>query len=283
MVKTYVVVPVFKRLELTKNLYDSLNKQIDNLEFIVVDDDDKLLENFNYFKSDKLSNCTALKTNGDMWWCGTTYEGLDFLLNKTDIHDDDVVVIANNDVTLPDGEWSIIDSFIRNDVIIHPRTFTSDYTEISSGSRVISWFPFITKHPVGKNLTKLEEIELCTTRFLVLNFKVLKKVGNISLNLKQYQGDNDFSLRAKSMGIKTYILTESKCIVSDNDSDLRSNQIDTFRKLYISFSAIRSSNNLKYRFRFLKNHFNRLNALLILSSMVFNIFVKFISRKIFTK
>jgi GT2 family glycosyltransferase len=282
MVKTYVVVPVFKRLELTKDLYDSLNKQIDNLEFIVVDDD-PILDNYNYFKSDKLSNCTALKTNGDKWWCGTTYEGLDYLLKKIDIHDDDVVVIANNDVTLPDGEWSTINSFIKDDCMIHPRTFTSDYKEISSGSRVISWFPFITKHPVGKNLAQLEGIDLCTARLLVLNYKVLKIVGNISLNLKQYQGDNDFSLRAKSKGVSTYILTESKCIVSDNDSDLRSNQIDTFRKLYISFSAIRSSNNLKYRFEFLNNHFSKFNALLILSSMMFNIFVKFVSRKLFTK
>lgn len=276
---TYIVVPVYGRLQFTKRFFASVCSQISDLTFIVVDDENHHYENFTYFSSLEEERVVTLKTGGDAWWCGTVRIGLDWVLSRGDIHAGDVVVIANNDVVLPDGQFEKILTYILEDTIVHPITYSDSGEELSSGCKVQSWFPFFTCHPKGV-VTSKEPIDLCTARFMCLNYSTLQKVGNIASNLVQYHGDYDFSLRAKEKGVKSYILGEVCCSVYDEDTGQKSTNIRSFRGLLKSFSSVRSSNNLKSRFSFLLNHFSKPKASLILLSMILNMFVKVVLIKV---
>lgn len=266
--KVYIVVPVFGRLNLTKNFFNSLKCEIGDFIFIVIDDDPVNLENYKYFSALNDKNVVPLRTSGDMWWCGTTSVGVDYVLKNAS--ENDIMVIANNDVILSKGSWDVMLREIHGDRILHPETI-SNGRHVSSGAKIISWFPFVTRHPL--KVSQLEMIDLCTARFLCMQVKVLFKIGNISKNLLQYQGDNDLSLRAKRFGVNTFIVPGAACNLFDEDGkSISKKKIVDFLK---SFFNVKSPNNIKYRYRFVRNHFNQFYSFFIVFSMTINSFVKY--------
>ncbi len=280
MKKVYIIVPVFKRENFTANFIESILSQSlsFDIEFIIVDDDHELYGNYERFAKEKKVTC--IKTHGNAWWCGTVRQGIDYFYSKVEFGSDDIVVIANNDVTIPQGELSKIIENVGCDEICHPQTFTNRNVEISSGAKVITWFPFITKHPkFGRASLDKIPIDLCTARFMCMHATTLSKVGNISNNLLQYQGDYDFSLIAKSKGITINIIKGAYCQVYDDDTGLKSENIASFSQFLSSFYEIRSSNNLKYRWRFVRNHFSFLSSVFIIFSMVSNIVARYVVKR----
>lgn len=276
MTSVYIIVPVFKRLELTVKFYNSVRNQIDNAMFLIVDDSPGL-ENYTFF--DGFNDVINLKTSGDKWWCGTVRVGFHFLERKMSISNSDIIILANNDVTLNNGQWLKIKEKIKPNKLVHPRTITNVGDEVSSGCIVKSWFPYITEHPTVK-LDKDTRIDLCTARFLCMTFGTYNEIGNISANLIQYHGDNDFSLRAKSLGIESYVLVDSFCELYDEDTGIKSSNLTSIRLALKSLSSLKSPNNIRSRYNFLRNHFGFFNSSLILLSMTINIFLRTIINKV---
>ncbi|WP_341508663.1 hypothetical protein WAX88_09045 [Photobacterium damselae subsp. damselae] len=272
--RKYVVVPVFKRLNHTINFVNSVSAEISNITFVIVDDSPER-ENYNYFKD--YPNIITLLTSGDEWWCGTMRAGLNYI-ESLELHDDDIIILANNDVLLPLNTWRKIESNIRSDLIVHPRTITTDGVEVSSGCIVKSWFPYITIHPKGILIDT--DIDLCTGRFLCMNISTYKKVGNISKNLVQYHGDYDFGLRARKNGVRVVLLHDSNCILYDKDTGIKSYNVNSLTDFLNSFKSIKSPNNIKSKYDFLSNHFSKPYAVLITFSMVFNSILRFFSMKL---
>ncbi|MGG4675521.1 hypothetical protein ACLPIF_19985, partial [Providencia sp. Me1] len=183
----------------------------------------------------------------------------------------------NNDVKIDSDNFYKFIHEITIDNIIHPLTFNEENKLVSSGCKVISWLPYITNHYLSKSLNnkdKFISIDLATARFLGMKLSTLKNVGKISENLLQYQGDNDFSFRAKKLGYKVLIYTKSYCNLYDGDTGFKNTNIKSISILHKSFFSIRSANNIKYKFNFLCNHFNKIYSLLILSSMLLNCYIK---------
>lgn len=272
----YFIVPTFGRIELTKRLVNSLNSFSIYIKIIIIDDE---LKYETFFKFNNNENVKCLKGTGDLWWGGAINLGISYL-ESLSINDDDIVVFANNDMNITEKNLQVlIDEITLNkNQIIHPRTFNDDGDEISSGAIIKSWIPYITTHPISFDKAKIE-IDLGTARCLVMTFNTLQKVGRVSDNLPQYQGDNDFTLRAKEKGIKTYILRDCMCNVYDKDTGLKNKRIPSLKKLWQSFFSIRSSNNLKYRFNFVHNHKNILFSFLVVSSMTINTVVRYFISK----
>lgn len=277
MKKVFIIVPVFKRENLTESFINSILLQNSDfsIEFIVVDDDSDLYGNFTNLS--QRNNVTCLKTHGDAWWCGTVRYGIDYFNSYVTCKEDDIIVIANNDVIVKDGELDKILKNVASNEICHPQTFTDKGEEISSGAKVISWFPFITIHPkFGWTSVSKVDIDLCPARFMCMYVSTLRKVGNVSENLVQYQGDYDLSLKAKRKNIELKIIKGAYCQVYDGDTGLKTHNIITLGQFISSFYETRSSNNLKYRWLFVRNHFNFFLSVLIFTSMFINIIARFI-------
>lgn len=274
--KYVIVVPVFRRLELTIKFLESVQRNLNVVLFIIVDDSPDR-EHFNYFSNS--SNIRVLTTEQEAWWCGCTRLGLDYVDTLDCISGETILVIANNDVELGDCDWSSLDDLLeQSGGMVHPITLDQDGNEISSGCNVLSWFPYVTHHP--KNIcADFVNIDLCTARFLCLKYLDYMKIGNISINLTQYHGDNDFSLRAKKLGVSASITPKLFCTVHNADTGMKEHNVLKISELFKSFWDIKSPNNIDSRFRFVSNHFNLFVSIFICSSMFTNTVAKFVVRK----
>lgn len=274
--KIYFIIPTYGRIELTSRLVNSLlQANIDN-EIILIDDE---LTFITFSKFHLTDNIHCLKGTGNLWWGGAINLGISYL-NSLDVKEEDIIIFANNDMYITEKNLKVIlnELKIEKNHIVHPRTFDDKGNEISSGAIIKSWFPYITTHPINFITPKIE-IDLGTARCLAMSHNTLQRVGKISSKLPHYQGDNDFTLRAKSKGIKTYILRDCECIVDDKDTGLKNNRIPSLIKLWQSFFITRSSNNIKYRFYFVCNHKNFIFSLLVVSSMTINSIFRYLISK----
>ncbi len=273
----YYIVPTYGRIEFTTRLVNSLALSDGNHKIIIIDDE---LNYETYSRFNNQENIKCIKGTGDLWWGGAINLGIDYLLSLN-LEDTDIVIFANNDMNISTKNMhKLIEELESNPTqILHPRTFNENEEEISSGAKVKCWFPYITKHPINFK-EKKAIVDLGTARCLVMSVKTLKTVGKISKYLPQYQGDNDFTYRAKKKGIITYVLRDAQCHVYDKDTGLKNKRISSLRELWDSFFSIKSSNNLKYRYFFIRGHFNLIYSLSIVAAMTFNTIVFFFLYKL---
>ena len=276
----YIIVPTFARIDDSRKFIDSIDKSIKEDYLIILIDDHP--NNITYQELKGIDKVRILIPLNELWWVGSINLGIKTLFDEYDLKDDDKIIFANNDVQIDKKSFDILMYELNKGLnkIVHPRTFDQDNIEVSSGTKILSYFPYITIHPKNFDEEKIE-IEMGTARFLCMQASVLKKIGLINQDLIQYLGDNDFTLRAKrKYDIKTYILKNSVCRLDDTDTGIKNNNIPNIKELYKSFFSIKSPNNIKYRYIFFKKHFNSLYSFFITSSMTFNTIVKFFINKV---
>ena len=279
--KIKIIVPTFERLDMTKNFikyFCQTGQSVRyDVEIIVVDDSLSKKTSKYFLGNDKV---TILDGTGNLWWGGCINEGIKYL-STLSLNDDDIVIFANNDVVIDYPDFCLLVNTVyesEDRLILHPKTFNEEGDFVSSGAKVLTWFPYLTTHKINaeKDFTK---IDLGTARFLVMKYKEVVINKGISINLPQYQGDNDFTLRAKKNGAAVFIDNRTSCHLDDSVTGLKNSKILSVNDLLDSFMNIKSANNIKYRYRLLRNHFNVLFSMVILASMTLNVFIKFFIRK----
>jgi len=275
----YIILPVFKRVEFTRRFMESVRKtKKTNVRFIIVDDEKSIYSNFYSFINEE--DVDVLKTAGDVWWCKTVYQGIEYLLSsiKRDVLFNDVVIIANNDVLVQSDIFNILDK-LNDNCIVHPITKLVDTKEIvSSGCKVTSWLPFITEHPTDIN-RPVVEVDMLTARFLCMKGSVLLKNGNVNRELLQYHGDTEFTLRAKKNDIKNYIVSSVFVTLDDNDNSAIYQK--SFFNFFKSLIDETKSNSVKQKYLFLRCSFGVFKSFLITLNMAVNGFIKVFIRKCF--
>lgn len=276
----YIIVPTFGRVENTLSFLNSITKSIENEYLILIIDDHP--DKVTYKRIEERKNIKIVTPENELWWVGSINLGIKILFNEYSLSDDDIVIFANNDMTIDKNSFDILYKALEEDKsqIVHPRTFDQNKNEVSSGAKILHFFPYITKHPKSFLEDKIE-IDMGTARFLCMKASTLKKVGFINKKLVQYLGDNDFTLRAKRKhNINTYILRDAICKIDDTQTGIKNTNIKNIKELWNSFFSIKSPNNIKYRYRFFRAYFNHIFSFLIVLSMTFNSLAKFIIRKV---
>ena len=276
----YILLPTFGRIEETKKFLKSINNSIrKNYLVLIIDDHPKKITLKNIQQNNQIKVFTSKK---EIWWVGSINLGIQIVLNNYNLNKEDIVIFANNDVEIDKSSFDILHNEIKknNNQIIHPRTFDQKKIEVSSGSKILSFFPYVTRHP--KNFAKNKvHIDMGTARFLVMSGYVLKKVRYINKALVQYGGDNDFTLSAKRFyKIRTYIIRDAVCELDNSHTGLKNNNIQNSKELFKSFFSIKSPNNFRFRYRFFKKFFGHFFAFFITLNMTINTIIKFIIRKL---
>ncbi len=275
----YVILPVYKRVELTKRFLESVRNTGCAVTFVICDDEPIAFSNFSEFGDD--ADVIALKTSGDTWWCKTVSIGIDYLLkNKSNSEfNSSVVIIANNDVTVNDDIFDILEHLDLDDNdIIHPETkILGSDTFVSSGCNVISWLPYITKHP--KRLQCKTKVDMLTARFLCMKGEVILNIGNINTQLLQYHGDTEFTLRASKKGYSCSIIPGHAVFLDDNDgSAIHQRSVKRYFKEMFDDTK---SNSIRQKFILLRTMKNGVLSSAIVLSMVINGLLKTVIRGIF--
>lgn len=108
---------------------------------------------------------------------------------------------------------------------------------------------------------------------------VARTVGYVNERLLQYQGDNYFTYcAARTYRIPSYIVRDSFCYLDDVGTGLKNTNITGLRQLFSSFASERSSNNILYRYRFLRSFWSPPSSALILLSMTLNSVLRYLYR-----
>lgn len=275
----YIIVPTFARVEDTKNFLSSIQESIKKDYLVLLIDDHPEKPTFKEINQN--INVKVFPQQNELWWVGCINYGIQVLYEHYELGEDDIVIFANNDIQIKKDSFDILYNEIQREKeqIIHPRTFNQNGEEVSSGAKIFTFFPYVTSHP--KKFTKEKEIiHMGTGRFLMMGASVLNKVGSINHDLIQYGGDNDFTLSASQFHkIRTYIMRDALCTLDDVHTGLKNHNIRNLNELLTSFFAIKSPNNIKYRYILFKKYFGRIGASFITLNISFNTLIKFIIKK----
>jgi len=275
----YILVPTFARIKETKKFLNSIEQSIDKDYLIILIDDhpEKIT-----FKSIQQNNkVKIISSEKEIWWVGSINLGIHMLFDAYDLKDQDIIIFANNDIQIDKKSFELLLSQLKKDrnQIVHPRTFNQDGLEVSSGAKILSSFPYVTKHP-RNFIEEKKAVDMGTARFLMMCGSVLKQVGFINKNLLQYGGDNDFTLSANRFyNINTYIVKDAVCTLDDNLTGIKNHNLQNIKELYKSFFSIKSPNNIKYRYKLFQKFFGKIGAFFITLSISFNTIVKFIFKQ----
>ncbi len=272
----YIILPVHNRLKQTLTFLDSLNKQSFTEYKIILVNDGSVDGTSNYI-SINFPDIIILNGNGNLFWGGAINMGIEYVIQNAAIND--LVSFANNDIVFMDSNsLKSIVSKSQNDTLnmYHSLVINSENVCISSGSRLISWPFFITKHPArGSNLENLNFdsdywVNFATARFLVFNVNLFNFINQIDPKFPHYLGDVDFSYNLfKKYNVKTFIDPSSIVRLNTETTGMNAGYLNTIGDFIKSLNSIRSSNNLNYRLKFaLKNCNKILVPLFLLSTFI---------------
>jgi GT2 family glycosyltransferase len=207
----HVLLPVHNRRELTRRFLRSLRSQTyENLRVLVIDDgsDDGTAEAV----AGDYPQAIVLRGDGKQWWAGSLQMGLDYL-RESDIGDDAIVFIANDDTTL-DAEF-----------VYRAVGFLSHNRGCLLCARVMDpETGAITESGVHADLTRFrfrlarsaDEINCLPTRGLFLRWGDVKKIGGFHpLLLPHYWSDYEYTMRAWRRGYRC-VTDDSVALVPDN-------------------------------------------------------------------
>lgn len=265
---TYLIIPVFSNPDLTETFLRSINsfKHIERI--IVVDDHPDKLHAF----LNGMNRIEVIYGTGNLYWGGSVNLGLSYLKKCYVLNDYDIILIANNDITL-NFDFDFFLSKLKNEPVgcYHVSVVNSDGKKEKSCGIIKSWIPFYQYYP--RNITEEKiKVDTLTARFLALPFLIIDKVGGIDPRLPHYGGDSDLGLKIKSHGFNNYLLRDFFCTVNSAQTGiLRKSNLFSLKKI---LTDIKSSYNLKYRWIFVRNHKGPILSGFVLFSMYVKLFVK---------
>ena len=253
----HVIIPVHNRIDLTINCLNSLRKQdiYDQLNIIIINDGST--DQTENYLSQKFTDVKVVNSDGSLYWGGAINLGIKHVLKIC--KELDWVLLVNNDVEL---KFNSISSLIRisNDykrkclsaaltVDLEDKT-----TIIKSGTIVKSWFFNKTTHVYkGLKINKVQDekpvdVDFLTGPCLLHPVEVFKIAGNYdSKNFKHYASDDEFSMRVKKYGYRTFLCPSSIVFLKTYQEHKR-NKISLSGLFFVLFN-IKSSSNIFNKFK----------------------------------
>lgn len=276
--RIFIVIPVYGRLEYTKRFLSSTNDAFPeeyDVVFIIVDDSPE-----NEHGSLLSTNINIVKGTGDLYWGGGINRGVEFLERNYPPVESDLVAFANNDVTLTKDLIAnlLVSVAGKERWLIHPMLRDQDENYLSPGSQLKLWLPFITRRilSVGEGLVRADFL---SARFMLMNRSVLHELGGVTPTLPHYGGDNEFSYRAKKLGIGVFVDTDHVISVDERATGLKVSSVRSFGNFIRSFYSIKSPHCIKYRYVFCRSFFGPIASSIITVGMFFKSMIQFMVRR----
>lgn len=265
----YIIIAVFKRLEITRKCLESLqNQTFKNFTVILVDhcttDDSykSLIEN-------EFPEVVLLKGDDSMWWTAATNFGINYVLNLKNT-EESFILTLNNDLIAGDD-------YLEQLMITYNKykpclvgSVSVDFDDVNSVDFAgCHWNIYTTRMKdnfgktgdIYKKIEKLDFIEsdLLPGRGMLIPMEVFAKIGLFDNDLfPHYASDFDFSHMARKAGYK--LIISPKAIVRSmvKETGLRFDKLSTAKPslkfLYLTQTSIKSPLNIKTRFNWAKKH-----------------------------
>jgi GT2 family glycosyltransferase len=266
MPRYQIVIPVFNRLELTRQCLASLTCQsYKDFAVFLVDDgstdgtEEAVIREF----SSKL-DIEILKGDGNLWWAGGIKMGVERALQKS--RDGDYIVTLNNDVIVMENFLSQATSVIER----YPRAMIGGLsvdsqdrkTVTTTGWRMVCW-PLALTHRVWwpSALDDLDteppvvEVDFLPGTATFVPVPVVRRLGTVDARaLPHYHADSEYSYRLKRNGVPVLISKELIVFHNLSSTGVLSNVRERpgLREIVRSFVNKKSGNCLRYKWEFAK-------------------------------
>lgn len=271
-IKIYIIIPIYNDYDRIIKFINSVKiafKGYEDIHFIIGDASDNHKKQVIDIASVKVH-----KVNNTNYWSGTMNNCFDLLDKYNSINKSDLIILANDDVVVHRNTIEIIKKYKKtNNCLYHPAVINKDGDYISAGASVIRWFPYMTRHV--KRIQEDVQVQLGTTRFLILTKEILDKIGRIPSNIPHYGGDNYITMKAwYHHKIPTFVSPLGKICLDQDRTGTKRKDIKGFKEFVSSFRDIKSTNNLKVRYNLLRHFHSRVKSILIVSNMFVIITIK---------
>lgn len=280
MPRVFIIVPVHNSLDYTKRFARAMLSQTGIDIRLIIVDDGSTDGTGSWLAAQPGEKVHTVTGDGTLWWGGAINAGLEYLEKTFSPEAGDTCVFANNDVFVEDRSFvSGLCERLAARELIHPKVTDTAGREFSSGARIISWIPFLTRH--SHKLRQLRpKVDIGTTRFLMFSRSLLYDVARIPGGIRHYLGDYYFTRKAKDYGYRTVVDKKISCCLSDERTGMKGGNIPSLRKLLESFFSIRSTNNLLYRYRFASEFVWKPAAIGVVISLSITSIMKFIAGRL---
>lgn len=262
--KVFIIVAVYNRKNTTLSFVRQvIDQTYQNIELIIIDDcsTDGTVEKVTELCKE-WGKQVVIRTDGNAWWGGCMHLGIDFILNKSSISDEDCILLMNDDISF---SCDLVANFIVA-TQQKPKSVLAAVpmhgTRIKSiGSNMVSWPFAISSSPYrGKeiNATGIPDfipIDFQYGHATLYPIGVIRKIGNIAhKQLPHYHGDGEYSYRAKKNGFSSYVVKSIQLNPDSNNTGLFNSPSNkhTIKEFIKSFTTFKSINNLKHRWEFAK-------------------------------
>ena len=265
----YIIIAVFKRIEITKRCLESLKTQsYENYTVILVDhctSDDSYKE----LIANEFPDVVLLKGDDSMWWTAATNFGINYVLNLGVTRDNFILTLNNDLIVAEDYLEQLITAYNK----YKPCLVGSVSVDIDNINQVdfagCHWNIYTTrmKDNFGKTgdiyqkISKLDFIEsdLLPGRGMLIPLEVFDKIGLFDNDLfPHYASDFDFSHMAHKAGYRLIIAPKAVVRSLVKETGLRFDKLATakpsLRFLYQTQTSIKSPLNIKTRFNWAKKH-----------------------------
>lgn len=224
----FIICGVHNGLNYTKELLICISKQsYPNIKTIIIDDDssDGTCE---YIKKN-YSEIILIKGNGNLWWTGALYEGVEKVMKL--VEKNDFILTVNNDCVFDkDFIQNLVDiSFENKRAIVGSMVIDiNNRSKIIDAGVQIDWLrgKYISLPPkntsnLPKNKLIQDKIDTLSTKGSLYPIEVFKKVGNFDkIHLPHYISDYEFACRAKKKGFNLLISLKARIYNDTNRTGL---------------------------------------------------------------
>lgn len=266
----YIVIAVFKRLDLTKRCLSSLIRQnYRDFKVIIVDHCEDDLETPNYVKTLD-ERFVLIKGTDAMWWTEATNHGIRYVLNEFRPQTaEDFILTLNNDLTVaPDYLQQLVATYYQFKPCLVGSVSIDSEAESKIDFAGCRWNKFTTRMPdlfsKGTLYRQIQDMtviksDLLPGRGMLIPFTVFERIGLFDTsNFPHYVSDYDFSYSASKAGYDLVI--SPKAVVSSEVKesgarfDKESNRRPSLRFFLEMQKSIKSPINIKNRWNWAKKH-----------------------------
>lgn len=214
----HIICGVFNNLKYTKKFLNCIEKQsYPNINTLIIDDG-STDGTYEYIKKN-YSDVAVLKGDGNLWWTGAIYWGVEEVLKIA--NQNDLILTINNDCTFDTDYIATLvkASLTQSKAIVGSLVIDQrDKITISDAGTKIDWEKgkfiklepkYINDLPKGRYFQT--NINTLSTRGTLYPIEVFRTIGNFDKkNFPHYLSDYEFACRANKAGYKLLVSYRAK-------------------------------------------------------------------------
>jgi GT2 family glycosyltransferase len=203
----YILLPVHNRIDETKKFISCLKIQAcTDYHLILIDDG--CTDGTADYVGGEINNLTVVRGNGNLWWAGSLEKARKHLLSNQDVRDEDIVFIANDDITFDDRflQHIMAETKENPNALLLARCYDQETGALMDQGVHVDW-----KTLAFQPAATPDEINVLSTRGLFMHFGVFRKIGRLHpILLPHYASDYEFTHRAFRKGFPLTIANQAK-------------------------------------------------------------------------